>query len=189
MSDAYDPLDYENLARSVVNALMAQTASDLPPAEDFDGAGVYAIYYTGPFPAYRRISSPTPKTPIYVGKAIPSGGRKGVEDSAGGPALGRRLREHAKSIAAASNLELGEFRCRYLVVLPVWVGLAEQFLLSHFHPIWNVHIDGFGNHDVGKGRHAGKRSRWDIVHPGRPWAENLQPEETAAQILAYLPRC
>jgi hypothetical protein len=38
-------------------------------------------------------------------------------------------------------------------------------------------IDGFGNHDPGKGRHAGLRPRWDTLHPGRPWAERLQPRD------------
>jgi len=44
MSDAYDPLDYENLARSVVSALLENEPQVLPPPEPFTGAGVYAIY-------------------------------------------------------------------------------------------------------------------------------------------------
>ena len=43
----YDPLDYDNLARSVVNALLSAVAAPLPP-DRFEGAGVYAIYYRGP---------------------------------------------------------------------------------------------------------------------------------------------
>ena len=42
---AYDPLDYENLARSVVDALLAATEESLPPSDTFEGTGVYAIYY------------------------------------------------------------------------------------------------------------------------------------------------
>jgi hypothetical protein len=46
----------------------------------FDGAGIYAIYYKGNFPLYVKISTKN-KTgfvqPIYAGKAIPEGGRKG----------------------------------------------------------------------------------------------------------------
>ncbi len=46
MTEAYDPLDYANLARSVVDALLTADRAPLPPAQ-FDGSGVYAIYYTG----------------------------------------------------------------------------------------------------------------------------------------------
>jgi hypothetical protein len=188
MPVAYDPLNYENLARSVVNALTGSDICGLPPVENFEGAGVYAIYYAGPFPAYHHISSAACEIPIYVGKAIPAGGRKGAQESAGeGVSLLRRLNDHAKSISATHNLELSDFRCRYLVVLPVWVGLAEQFLINHFRPIWNIYVAGFGNHNVGRGRHGGKRPQWDIVHPGRSWAENLDTAETAEEILGRLP--
>jgi hypothetical protein len=40
---AYDPLDYENLARSVVQALLGGPEGPLPPSEAFEGAGVYAM--------------------------------------------------------------------------------------------------------------------------------------------------
>jgi hypothetical protein len=39
----------------------------------------------------------------------------------------------------------------------------------------NLEIDGFGNHDSGSGRHQQKKSPWDVIHPGREWAERLQP--------------
>ena len=35
---------------------------------------------------------------------------------------------------------------------------------------WTNIVDGFGNHDPGKGRHAGRRPLWDVLHPGRAWA-------------------
>jgi hypothetical protein len=28
-------------------------------------------------------------------------------------------------------------------------------------------VDGFGNHDPGKGRYKQARSDWDVIHPGR----------------------
>ena len=31
-----------------------------------------------------------------------------------------------------------------------------------------------------------RRPRWDVVHPGRPWAEALKAEETVEDILASL---
>jgi len=30
--------------------------------------------------------------------------------------------------------------------------------------VWNVVIDGFGNHDPGAGRYNGERTRWDTLH-------------------------
>jgi hypothetical protein len=47
-------------------------------------------------------------------------------------------------------------------------------------------VDGFGNHDPGRGRRDMKRPRWDILHPGRNWAERLRPSETAEEIAAKL---
>ena len=52
--------------------------------------------------------------------------------------LRNRLREHARNIEAAHNLRLEDFGCRYLVVVPVWITLAERFLVENFKPIWNV---------------------------------------------------
>lgn len=49
MTKAYDPLDYENLARSVVTALLESVSTALPPTEKFSGSGVYALY-TGTLP-------------------------------------------------------------------------------------------------------------------------------------------
>lgn len=187
MSGAYDPLNYENLAQSVVNALLKNQTHALPPETAFEGSGVYAIYYTGELPFYKHVASPDCHTPIYVGKAIPSGGRKGGSSlSTSENALYSRLRQHAKSIEDASNLELSEFRCRYLVVVPVWIGLAERFLVSHFQPVWNTIIEGFGNHDPGAGRKDMKKPRWDVVHPGRSWATKLRAAETAEQIVRLI---
>ena len=188
MAEAYDPLDYENLARSVVTALLESASTALPPAESFTGSGVYALYYTGAIPFYSHISSSDLHKPVYVGKADPAGARKGSRRiySESSTELYRRLRDHAKSIEQARNLTLKEFQCRYLVVMPVWITLAERFLLDHFQPVWNTLIDGFGNHPPGRGRRDMRRPRWDIVHPGRPWAMELQAEETAEEIVGRL---
>jgi len=187
LATPYDPLSYENLARSVVGVLMVQSPVPLPPPEPFGGPGVYAIYYTGGFPAYRPVASPSCERPIYVGMAVPPGARKGLSDfDAADTALFRRLHDHAKSLEAAQNLELYDFRCRYLIVVPVWITLAERFLLSQYRPIWNTVIDGFGNHDPGAGRRGMRRPRWDILHPGRPWAQQLSAAETPDNVLAAL---
>ena len=85
-----------------------------------------------------------------------------------------------------TNLRREDFACRYLVVVPVWITLAERFLREHYQPVWNVMLDGFGNHDPGAGRRGMRRPRWDIVHPGRHWAERLSASESTADALAAL---
>ena len=186
MAEPYDPLDYSNLARSVVDALLEADRKPLPP-EQFYGSGVYAIYYTG---ALDYVDEETMReTPIYVGKAVPPGTRRGrsrTNPSSTRP-LHRRLSDHASSIQQAESLSLENAECRYLVVEPVWITLAEQFLLNHFRPLWNTVLDGFGNHNPGSGRRNSARPRWDIVHPGRPWASSLRAVETRDEILAEIP--
>ena len=56
--------------------------------------------------------------PIYVGKAVPKGSRKGGFGlgMSPGTVLYDRLREHARSIDQVENLQLADFCCRYLVV-------------------------------------------------------------------------
>ena len=180
----YDPLDYENLARSVVNALLDGPQRPLPPEDSFGDSGVYAIYYRGAFTPYSSLVES--EVPIYVGKAVPTGARKGGGKATAGRELYQRLAQHGKSIDQAENLQRQDFTCCYLVVVPVWITLAERFLVEHFQPVWNVAIDGFGNHDPGAGRRAMKRPLWDILHPGRPWAAGLNAESSPEQVLKRL---
>jgi len=192
----FNPLDRVNIARSVEQALLAEPLSSLPPPEPFPGAGLYALYYLGDFPAYAPIAPPVAEAgdlPIYVGRAIPRGTRAGV----GGllatttePVLYQRLCQHAVSLNSAENLLLHDFRCRYLVVDDIWVPLAEALMIQHYQPVWNQVLQGFGNHDPGGGRRSGARPDWDEVHPGRPWAAMQAParrsaEESLARIAAH----
>lgn len=190
MEVPYNPLDKEHLAGSIGDALLAKPCGPLPPESTFLGAGIYAIYYSGPFPAYAPFSSEECDSPIYVGKAIPAGGSTGFDLVAEvGPVLYGRLREHADSVTAAENLELSDFKCRYLVTDSIWIPLGESLLISSFRPAWNKPLTGFGNHDPGGKRRTGTRSRWDTVHPGRWWAwvEEATPRpETADQLLELL---
>ena len=183
MTEPYDPLSYDNLARSVVDALLNTDSKPLPP-DRFEGAGVYAIYYTDSLDYVEDYSFR--ETPIYVGKAIHSGARRGRGniDKRSTTALYARLRQHARSIDDATNLSLPKAKCRYLVVVDVWIALAEQSLISHFNPIWNTALAGFGNHDVGRNRQSGARPRWDIVHPGREWASRLPAQEERGAIVS-----
>lgn len=177
------------MGESVGQAMLRQPVTPLRKLVAFNGAGIYAIYYTGRFSSYepnsKRNRSKLFSAPIYVGKAVPKGARKGGDLQASpGKVLFDRLKQHAKSIEEASNLDIADFHCRYLIVDDIWIPLGESLLIAKFDPLWNKLIDGFGNHDPGKGRHAGLRPRWDVLHPGRPWAERCQPrEESAEQII------
>lgn len=175
----YNPLDKRNLGESVAGALLRKEIGPLPPTKRFVGAGIYAIYYSGTFKAYDPVAERNRNRcfaqPIYVGKAVPPGARKGGFGlgTAPGNVLYDRLREHAKSIRVCASLKLEDFHCRYLVSDDIWIPLGEALLIENFRPLWNVLIDGFGNHPPGKRRAAQFRSRWDMVHPGRDWAATL----------------
>ena len=192
----FNPLDKRNLGESVADALLETAAKPLPP-EPFIGAGVYAIYYTGSFYAYERLSQVNRdgqfRCPIYVGKAVLAGARKGGigMDADHGQALYRRLAEHAESVKAVQNLDIMDFCCRFLIVDDIWIPLAESMLIERFRPVWNRVLDGFGNHNPGKGRQQGMLPQWDCLHPGRAWATRLQPcantaDQLACRIVEYL---
>ena len=184
----YNPLDKRNIAESVVQRLLSRPSEPLPPPRKrgstrvipaFEGAGIYALYYSGPFDLYETQAKANRNVagskPIYIGKADPKGGRRGdVEADAGvGTALYDRLREHATSISQADNLELSDFSCRHLAVDEVWIGLAERLAIREYLPTWNTLVDGFGIHDPGRGRARQARSDWDMLHPGRSYATRL----------------
>ena len=191
----YNPLDKKNLGISVADAMLARPIEALPPEQPFLGAGIYAIYYVGSYAAYQPISRKNQEkkfeAPIYVGKAIPAGARKGGFglDISPGTVLFNRLAEHADTIKQTSNLKIEDFFCRYLVVDDIWIPLGENLLIEMFSPIWNRIVDGFGNHDPGAGRYKQQRSFWDVLHPGRAWANKCQPNKrTEKEILELIER-
>lgn len=195
----FNPLDKTNLGESVAEAMLQQPVCPLPPDEPFIGAGIYALYYEGNFALYTEIAGQNRnrqyRWPIYVGKAVPAGARKGGYGLGADPgqALYKRLTEHAASIGDAENLNVADFHCRFLVVDDIWIPLAESLLVEMYSPLWNQKIDGFGNHDPGKGRYNQQRSPWDTIHPGRAWAYKLKPPSNDEQIVresavAYITR-
>jgi len=191
----YNPLAKRNLGESVAMAMLSSPVHELPP-QPFVGAGVYAIYYRGDFEPYKKLAEYNKdewRVPIYVGKAVPAGARKGGlgMDVDHGLALQKRLTDHYNSIAAVSNLNEEDFACRFLVVDDIWIPLAESMMIERFKPLWNRCLDGFGNHDPGAGRAKQQRSPWDCIHEGRLWANKLSPcakskDQLLAEISEYL---
>ena len=183
----FNPLDKANIGKSVSSAILTQPIIPMSELDDFIGAGVYAIYYTGSFPLYKKIAEKNRSSfcqPIYAGKAVPQGARKGnmILDSLSGHDLYKRLNEHRKSIESVSNLDIKDFFCRYLIVDDIWIPLGESVLIQQTKPLWNNVLDGFGNHAPGKGRGKQQRSPWDTLHPGRTWAENLTPGKSSEEL-------
>lgn len=182
----FDPSDPRLFGTFAAVALIGQDRVPLSgiAGTKFYGSGIYAIYYNGQIPLYAPISST--ETPIYVGKADPSSGAaKTPKDQ--GTTLAGRLDEHRKNIERAENLDIGDFECRHLVVASGWQAAAESALIALFRPLWNKEtriLLGFGKHGDSGDTRRNKRSPWDVLHPGREWAQTGQVEDakTPAQI-------
>lgn len=182
----FDPADPRLFGTFAAVALIGQDRVPLSnvAGATFYGSGVYALYYRGQTPLYMPLSGT--ETPIYVGKADPSSGAaKTPKDQ--GITLARRLDEHRKNIARAVNLDIGDFECRHLVVASGWQAAAESALISLFRPLWNKEtriLLGFGKHGDSGDTRRNKRSPWDVLHPGREWAQTGRVEDakTPAQI-------
>lgn len=163
----------------------------LPPPRQFLGPGVYGLYYIGNYEIYTKIALLNQnecKQPIYVGKAVPSGWRTARNATSETSDLYLRLREHTRSIQQTSNLEVTDFRCRFMVLRGIesdLIGPVEAQLIRKYRPLWNTIIDGFGNHDPGAGRYNQARSEWDVLHPGRSWAERLTGEAPRLEQILY----
>lgn len=169
---------FVELIEEAVKFFLGSPSESLPPEDKFSGGGVYALYYSGNFPQYEATFRQHPSTPIYVGKAVLPGWRQ-ARDSVNekAPSLHKRLKEHSRSIDAAENLNLSDFTCKFMVLRGPendLIGTVEAALTRKYNPLWNSHIDGFGNHDPGKGRYEQAPSEWDTLHPGRKWAERLR---------------
>lgn len=179
----FDPSDPKTVGRMVSIALLAQPRVPLRSIKPAYGSGVYAIYYEGHHPLYARISGT--ETPIYVGKADPTNGDASTAREQG-PRLTARLIEHAGTVVTAEQyarkwtlpeglhaIRLSEFSCRRLVCATNAQLVAERHLIRMFWPVWNSDTKacwGMSKHGDAAKTRKNKRSPWDVVHPGRPWA-------------------
>mgnify|MGYP002626878385 FL=1 len=170
---------FAEIIKDTIRFFNGTPVHQLPPPENFIGAGVYALYYIGKNSYYRHLYELNRLNfvqPIYVGKAVPRGWRQARVQEASNE-LFSRLADHCNSINQASNLEIEDFRCRFMILEEAsvdMIGTVEAALIRQYTPIWNSCIDGFGNHDPGSGRYDQAKSDWDILHPGRKWATRLR---------------
>jgi hypothetical protein len=183
---------FVELVKDAVRFFNGTPVRPLPPAETFLGTGVYSLYYTRQNPIYGKyaeLNRLAYNYPIYVGKAVPKGWRQSrISDSAidRSRELNNRLREHSRNITVGANLDLKEFMCRFTIFeddSSDMISTIEAALIKLSQPLWNVAVDGFGNHDPGKGRYEQAKSDWDIIHPGRTWAERCNGIPKAESII------
>ena len=174
---------FAELIKDAIRFFNGTPVHTLPPPESFLGTGVYAIYYTGKNPSYKKyaeLNRLSYSYPIYVGKAVPKGWRQArISDSTDRQSteLFNRLREHSRSIALVQGLASGDFSCRFVIFEDAssdMIGTVEAALIKLNKPLWNTVMDGFGNHDPGSGRYEQAKSDWDVIHPGRAWAEKCK---------------
>jgi hypothetical protein len=179
----YTNTQFVELVKDAIRFFNGTPVHRLPPPARFHGSGIYALYYTGTSPIYSRYSDLNRLAydfPIYIGKAVPKGWRQARtkhEDGSTTPELYSRLREHARSIEAASGIEVNDFSCRFMIFegdSSDMIGTLEAALIKWKKPLWNTHLDGFGNHTPGAGRFDQSKSDWDVIHPGRPWADKCR---------------
>ena len=171
---------FAELVKDAVRFFNGTPVLALPPPEPFLGTGVYAIYYTGKNPIYKKyaeLNRLSYSYPIYVGKAVPKGWRQArISDNRAEQSkeLFNRLREHSRNIGNTQSLVPQDFSCRFVIFEDAssdMIGTIEAALIKLNMPLWNTAVDGFGNHDPGSGRYEQAKSDWDVIHPGRAWAE------------------
>jgi len=183
---------FAELVKDAVRFFNGTPVHTLPPPESFLGTGVYALYYTGRNPLYKRYAELNRLSygyPIYVGKAVSKGWRQArLSNNALNQSreLIGRLREHARSITLGANLSLEDFMCRFVIFEAEgsdMISTVEAALIKLNKPLWNTAVDGFGNHDPGSGRYEQAKSDWDVIHEGRAWANKCNGKHTEKNTL------
>lgn len=174
---------FAELVKDAIRFFNGTPVHDLPLPERFLGSGVYALYYTGENSLYAPLAQANRLSydvPIYVGKAVPKGWRQGrVSDSAltQSNELHSRVNEHTRNIRVGEGLEVESFACRFVIFEAAgsdMISTIEASLIKLLRPLWNTSVDGFGNHTPGAGRFEQAKSDWDVIHPGRSFADKCK---------------
>ena len=174
--EVFDPSDPAVVGRLIARTLLERPRVPLGNIDCFYGSGVYAIYYMGSFDAYTEVSGS--QIPIYVGKVDPASSEATTPEEQGDKLWNRLVKDHAKNVDKAENLELADFEARFLVVRSAWQNTAENYLINWFKPVWNNEMKicyGFGKHGDKSSTRANTKSPWDTLHPGRTWAADATP--------------
>ena len=196
----YKSPDFDEIIKDTIRFFNGTPVYPMVVPERFHGTGVYAIYCIakeGIYSKFNLVNRTSFRIPIYVGKAVPAGWRQARQVSSGrliSYELNNRLNQHSRSISLGEGLVSEDFFCRFMILegeASSLIGTVEAALIRHYKPLWNIKVDGFGNHDPGKGRYNQAKSEWDSIHPGRPWAEKCKGESPSSdkveeEIVKYL---
>lgn len=200
VAHVYTSPNFAGVIQDTIRFFNTTPVYSIPPLERFHGTGVYALYclaktelYSGYYPINKIVCS----IPIYVGKAVPKGWRQAraiPNDNVANFELYNRLRQHAHNLESVDGIDPDEFRCRFMILENQesdLISTVEAALIRQYQPLWNTVVDGFGNHDPGKGRYNQAKSDWDVYYPGRKWAEKCQGKaserhDIAARISLYM---
>lgn len=194
----YQSSAFAELVKDAVRFFNGTPVHALQQVESFTGTGVYALYYIGNHPLYQRyaeLNRLAYNVPIYIGKAVPRGWRQARlsgTDSPQARELCNRLREHARSLQVGAGLDLADFTCRFVIFeheATDMIGTIEAALIKLNRPLWNSVVDGFGNHDPGKGRYEQAKSDWDVLHPGRAWADKCKGQPSTMSSIQHRVTC
>jgi hypothetical protein len=174
--------DFAEIIKDTIRFFNGTPVLPIPTPERFHGTGVYALYCTaleGIYHDFHKINRTAYNIPIYIGKAVPKGWRMGrcVAPDSKTYELNNRLREHGKNLQESKNLNAQDFHTRFIILEgneSDLIGTVEAALIRKYQPLWNTLLDGFGNHDPGKGRYEQAMSDWDVCHPGRLWAKKCR---------------
>jgi hypothetical protein len=174
---------FAELVKDAIRFFNGTPVQTLPPQTQFTGVGVYALYYIGRnriYDVYSNRNRLEYRFPIYVGKAVPRGWRQArlsYSTQTESYELYNRLNQHKTSLTLVNGLEPNDFMCRFVIFEDTssdMISTIESNLIKLNKPLWNTVLDGFGNHDPGKGRYNQAKSDWDVVHPGRPFADKCK---------------
>jgi len=126
--------EFSELLKDAVRFFHGTPVCKFPPEERFTGAGVYAIYYIGKTGLYAKfgqeINRQDYRLPIYVGKAEPTGSRKGD--------LEEQLTTIKTLILGIRGLRLKDFRLRIVDESScVIYGDVYTSIKRKYRPIWN----------------------------------------------------
>ncbi|WP_435970245.1 Eco29kI family restriction endonuclease [Streptomyces sp. Qhu_M48] len=182
----FNPLRRENLERAVQWALESAPPVSLASFPEAPVDGLYALYYTGPYPLYRPVASSACDVPVYVGMARPGWSSRSQTGRPG--VMNRRMRVFERSIEFVDDLEVQDFQVRYLPVEEIWMDGPERLMIGDHRPVWNVVVHGFGTHLQGLSRNSSPRTLWDELHPGRPYAQRQAAAKSSRAELEHAVR-
>ncbi|MFE6859012.1 Eco29kI family restriction endonuclease [Nocardia sp. NPDC057668] len=163
--ESFDPLSTTQLTNTICEIFERQPlvsmAKEIP---NFEGSGLYAIYYRGSSVAlYQPLS--VLQIPVYAGQGRSSNSATGKKKKT--PfAVRNRLKMHRKSMLGG-GLPVDEFRFRALLMPDVHADLGENGLRVGYQPVWNDVLNGFGSNEQGSATRTSARTKWDTLHSGR----------------------